>query len=122
MALFLKITSPKVWVRGDFSDDNDHDINMTIYKDNTFTTVQDLTSYTKITIKLIDPNHNSALVQTLSEGISVTSGGLLTWKPTLSNTIHATGLVQVRPVFEKTGEKVTGIGISGTDEIFVRNR
>lgn len=120
MPLFVKITSPKVWARGDYTVDAAHDINMTIYTDAQMTTAKDLTSYTLISMRLIDPNHNGYILQDTTEGITVDASGNLTWKPSISGSPQFKGLTKVRPRFEKNGEKLTALGVAGSDELFVK--
>lgn len=120
MPLFVKITSPKVWALGDYTVDDLHDINMTVYTDPQMTTVKDLTSYTTKSMRLIDPNHNGYTLQDTTEGITVNSSGVVTWKPSISGSPQFKGLVKVRPRFEKSGEKLTAIGVNGSDELFIK--
>ena len=120
MPLFVKITSPKIWAIGDYTTDAAHDINMTVYIDPQFTAAKDLTSYTTIRMRLVDPNHNGYTLQDTNEGITVDASGNLTWKPSISGSPQFKGLVKVRPRFEKSGEKLTAIGVAGSDELMIK--
>jgi hypothetical protein len=120
MALFVKITSPKVWAQGDYTDNATHDINMTIYSDPQMQNTVDLTAFTTITMRLIDPNFNGRLVWDSTTGVTGNASGVLTWQPTSGSTIYTKGTLKVRPRFQDSTQKLTAIGVNGSDEIYVK--
>jgi len=122
MALFVKITSPKVWASGDYTDNTTYDINMTIYSDPQMTSTVDLTSFTTIKIRLIDPNHNGVVIYESSTGITGDANGVIVWQPTQSTRPYHLGLVKVRPTFEDSTQFLTAIGVNASDEIFFRKQ
>jgi len=122
MPLFVKITSAKVWASGDYTDNNTHDINMTVYSDPQMQNVVDLTSFTTITMRLIDPNHNGSEVYSSTTGVTGTNVGVITWQPNSSSRPRILGLVKVRPTFEDSTQFLTAIGVNASDEIFFRKQ
>ena len=120
MALYVKITSPKVWAFGDYTDNATHDINMTIYSDPQMTTVVDLTTFTTITMRLIDPNHNGRLAYESTIGVTGSSLGVITWQPTAGSAPQIQGLVKVRPSFKDSTQKLTAVGVNASDEIYFK--
>ena len=122
MALYLKITSPKEWVSGDYTDNATHDFNCTIYSDPQMQNTVDLTTFTTITLKLFEPNFNEFRVYSTTTGITVTNAGLLTWRPTQSTAPKVVGAFRVRVVVEDSTQKLTAIGVVGSDELFFKKR
>jgi len=120
MALYVKITSPKIWASGDYTDNTTHDINMTIYSDPQMQNVVDLTTFTTITMKVIDPNRHGAQVYSSTTGVTGSSVGVITWQPTVSSAPNLRGLFKVRPTLEDSTQKLTSVGVNASDEIFFK--
>ena len=119
MAVFFKITSPRVWARGDFSDQAARDVNMTVYADQEMTTVLDISSFT-ITLRIIRADFNGPLVYSTTQGLTGSSAGLLVWKPASGDTIRTSGFMKIRPRFESGTERFTAVGVNGSDEILIK--
>lgn len=122
MALYLKITSPKEWVAGDYTDNATHDFNCTIYSDPQMQNTVDLTSFTTTTLKLFDPNFNESEVYSTTIGITTTNAGVLTWRPTISSAPGVHGGLKVRVVLQDSTQKLTAIGVVGSDELFIKRQ
>jgi len=120
MTLYAKITSPKIWASGDYTDNTTHDINITIYSDPQMQNTVDLTTFTTLTMKLIDPNNHAAQVYSSTVGVSGSSVGVITWQPTVSSAPILRGLFKVRPTFEDSTQKLTAVGVNASDEIFFK--
>ena len=119
MTFYCKITSPKIWAIGDFTDNATHDINMTIYSDPQMQNTVDISGYT-ITMRIIDPNFLGRMVQSTSVGLTGDNAGLLVWKPTQGSTLSTKGLFKLQPRFENSTEKLTAVGVNASNEIFVK--
>jgi len=121
MPLYLKITTPKEWVQGDYTDSVNNDLNATVYREPEFTNLIDLTVYT-LTVKLFDPNFNESEVYSSKTGVSGTNVGILSWRPTIASAPDVFGWVKLRLLLTSATERLTAIGISGSDDIFIKRQ
>jgi len=119
MALYVKITSPRVWASGDYSDNDTHDVNMTIYSDPEMTNVVDISGFT-LSLRLITADFNGRLITTINSGLTGSSAGLFVWKPSNSSTIQRAGLLKVRPRFTDSTQRLTAIGVNASDELLIK--
>ncbi len=122
MTVYLKITSPKELVQGDYTDNTTYDLNATIYSDPEMQNVIDLTAFTTLTVKLFEPNFNEQSLYTSTTGVTGTSAGILSWRPTISTAPDVFGWVKLRVILEDATQRLTSIGVSGSDDIFIKRR
>lgn len=120
MPLYVKVISPKVWVYGDYTDSATYDLELKICSDPQMTTPVDLTTFTTITLRMIDPITGEALLHSVY-GLTGDATGNLSWKPNSSNAPYFSGGATVRVWLEKTGTKMTAVGVNGSDEILFKN-
>jgi len=109
MTIYLKITSPKELVQGDYTDNTLYDLNATIYRDPEMQNVIDLTTFDTLTLKLVDPNFNESIVYTSTIGVTGTSLGVLSWRPTISTAPDIFGWVKLRIILEDSTQRLTAI-------------
>jgi len=121
MNLYLKITTPKEWVQGDYTDNTNHDLNATVYREPEFSNTIDLTAYT-LTVKLYDPNFNESELYSSTIGVTGTNAGILSWRPTISSAPNIFGWVKLRITLVSATERLTAIGVSGSDDIVIKRR
>ncbi len=121
MPLYLKITTPKEWIQGDYTDSTSHDLNATVYREPEFTNTIDLTLYT-LTVKLFEPNFNEYELYSSGTGVTGTNAGILSWAPTVDSAPDVFGWVKLRVLLTSATERLTAIGVSGSDDIFIKRR
>ena len=109
----------KSWGAGDYVNDNSLALTGTIYSNEALSTVVDLSTYT-LKIKVY-PIERPDWYQ-ISESAEVVSGSGGTWryKPTI-NKLDVAGVYRVVIQLSKTDERVSAIGIKGSDELLIRN-
>ena len=122
MTVYLKITSPKELVQGDYTDNTLYDLNATIYRDPEMQNIIDLTTFDTLTLKLVDPNFNESILYTSTVGVTGTSLGILSWRPTISTAPDIFGWVKLRVILEDSTQRLTAIGVSGSDDLIVKRR
>ena len=120
MPLYVKITSPRVWASGDYSDATANDLNMEIYNEPEMTNLTDLTVFDTLSLRLITADFNGRLIQTITTGLTGSSVGIFIWKPSASSTIHRAGLIKVRPRFVDGTQRLTAIGVNASDELLIK--
>jgi len=120
MPAYVKVISPKTWVYGDFTDSATYDLEMKIFTDPQMTTALDLTTFTTITLRFIEPVTGDIYFQTVY-GLTGDATGNLYWRPNNGNQAYITGSATIRVWLEKTGTKLTAIGVNGSDEILFKN-
>ncbi len=121
MTVYLKITSNKELVQGDYTDNTTYDLNATIYSDPEMQNTIDLTTFT-LTVKLFEPNFNEQALYSSTTGVTGTSAGVLSWRPTISSAPDVFGWVKLRVILEDSTQRLTSIGVSGSDDIFIKRR
>ena len=118
MVYYLKLDQ-KTWGAGDYVADNAQALTGTIYSNEALTSLVDISSYT-LKIKVY-PRERPDWYQ-LSEDAEIVSGSAGTWryKPTI-NKLDNSGVYRVVIQLSKTDERISAIGIKGSDELLVRN-
>lgn len=126
MPLYLKITTPKEWVQGDYTDNATNDINATVYSDPQMQNTVDLTAADTLIVKLFDPNVRAGIHDTeIYSSDSVITGdasGVATIRFTQSDSPDVYGFLKLRIVYKDSTQRLTAIGVSGSDEIFIKRR
>lgn len=115
MVLYCKLDK-KVWGLDDFTDVNSLGITGTIYSDEQLQTVFDLTGYTP-SFRFIS---QGVLLYDDDDDISIVTAADGTWryKPQ-SGRMIASGNGEVSIRLEKSGTKVSAIGINGSSDLLV---
>ena len=121
MPVYLKITTPKEWIQGDYTDNTTYDLNATIYSDPEMQNVIDLSTFT-LKVKLFDPNFNESELYSSDTGVTGTSLGILSWRPDVSSAPDVFGWVKLRVILTDSTQRLTAIGVSGSDDIFIKRR
>ena len=118
MVYYLKLDQ-KTWGAGDYVADNTLALTGTIYSDEALSSAVNISSYT-LKIKVY-PRERPDWYQ-LSEDADIVSGSDGTWryKPTI-NKLDNAGVYRVVIQLSKTDERLSAIGIKGSDELLVRN-
>lgn len=116
MALYLDLDY-NTWVRKDYTDSTAYDISGTVYRDNTFTTAETSLDTFTGTFRLID-QEGKPLFSTTS-GITLNSDGTFLMAFADGKTPLITGNSKVRLLLEKSGSRLTAIGVNGSDELFL---
>ena len=119
MPLYLKITSPKIWVAGDYTDSATYDLEMKIYSDPQLTTAVDMTTFTTLTLRFIDPNSGGLYFSTTQDLTSDANGNVY-WRPANGRQIYSFGHLKLRLRCEVSGTEVTAVGINGSDSLFIK--
>lgn len=115
MVLYLKMDQ-KNWAQGDYTDSNTYDLSGVVYDENTLTTARDISSFT-VSLRILDQREN--LVYSTSTGLTNTgSSGVFLIKFTNSNTPYLYGSHKIRLRLEDSTNRITAIGVNGSDEIF----
>ena len=115
MVLFLKLDQ-KAWARLDYTNDADFDLSGTIYDDERFATTRNISTFTP-NLRIIDQFGNYVYENTTD--ITVTgSSGIFLIKFTQTNAPYLQGLYKVRLILEKSGSRITAVGVNGSDELF----
>ena len=118
MVYYLKLDQ-KTWGAGDYVADNAQALTGTIYSNEALTSLVDISSYT-LKIKVY-PKERPDWYQ-LSEDAEIVSGSGGTWryKPTI-NKLDNAGVYKVVIQLSKTDERLSAVGIKGSDELLVRS-
>jgi hypothetical protein len=116
MVLYLKMDQ-KTWSQGDFTDSATYDLSGTVYDENTFTTVRDISSFTG-TFRLIDPSSGD-LIFSSDSNLTLNSNGTFTMKFSTGKTPVSNGNTKVRLLLKISGSRITCIGVNGSDELFL---
>jgi hypothetical protein len=116
MALYLKLDQ-KTWVQEDYTDSTTYDISGTVYRNNILTTAETSLNTFTGTFRLIDQEGKS-LFSTQS-GLTLNSDGTFQMTFAQGKTPTLSGNTKVRILLEKSGSRLTAIGVSGSDELFI---
>jgi len=114
MVLYLKLDQ-KSWGQKDFTDSTDFDLSGTVYDDNRFTTARDISSYTG-KFRLI--NYDGDEIFSSDQGLTLNANGTFSMKFAEGATPVIRGSYKVRIRLEKTGNRLTAVGVNGSDELF----
>lgn len=118
MVFYLNLDQ-KTWGAGDYVDTNSLALTGTIYSNAELTSAQDITGYT-LKIKVY-PRERPDWYQVSDDAEIVTAtSGTWRYKPTI-NKIDDAGVYRVVIQLSKTDERISAIGIKGSDELLVRN-
>ena len=115
MVLFLKLDQ-KAWARLDYTDDASFDLSGTVYDDDRFATTRNISGFTP-TLRIIDQYGDYVYENTTDITVSGSSGIFLI-KFTQTNAPYLKGLYKVRLILEKSGSRITAVGVNGSDELF----
>ena len=115
MPLYLKLDS-KMWVQGDFTTSNTYDMSGTVYDDARFATTRDISSFTP-TLQFID--YDGSVVYSTTTGLTNTgSAGIILIKFSQDNSPYLNGFYKTRLILESSGNRITCIGVNGSDDMF----
>lgn len=116
MVLYVKMAHNK-WTYGDYTNDTTYDLHANVYSDAKFTTSVNLSQqFTSSKMYLIDDDDN--MVYSSSTVTSFDSNGVIRIQFTSSTFPYLIGKYRIRIVLEKSGTRVTCIGVNGSDVIF----
>lgn len=116
MALYLKLDQA-TWVQEDYTDSSTYDLSGTIYRDNTFTTAETSLNTFTGTFRLID-QEGKQLFSTDS-GLTLNADGTFTMTFAQGKTPTVSGNTKLRILLEKSGSRLTAVGVNGSDELFL---
>lgn len=106
-----------IWVQGDYTGDTTYDLSGAIYRDSTLTTLEsDLDDFT-LTFKFI--NMEGYTVYSNPTDITGVAAGTFTVKFAQTRAPDLNGLFFVRVILEKSGSRLTAIGVNGSDRMFI---
>ena len=117
MPLYIKMDQ-KTWVRGDYTNSASFDLSGTVYDENTFTTTRDISGYTGL-LRLLD-NEGRAIYSS-GDNLTLGADGTILIKFSNTNTVYARGLIKVRLRLTDSNNRLTCVGVNGSDEIFIEN-
>lgn len=115
MVLYLKMNE-KAWAYGDYTNSASFDLSGTVYSDDKLSSTVNITSYTP-TLYFIDYEGNR--VYSTTTGITVSAGsGVFSILFSQDNTPVLQGYYRVRLLLESTGNRLTCVGVNGSDDMF----
>jgi len=117
MVLYLKLDQ-KVWGQSDYTDSSSFDLSGTVYDENTLATARDISGYTG-TFRLLDNRGN--LVFSSSTGLTLNADGTFTMTFAEGSSPYTTGNHVLRLRLESSGNRLTCIGVNGSDYIFIED-
>ena len=117
MPFYLKLDQ-KTWASGDYVNTNAYALTGTIYSNEALSSAQSLSGYT-LKIKIYPKERPDWYI--VSEDAEIVSAGAGTWryKPTI-NKIDIQGVYRVVIQCSATDERISAVGIKGSDELLVR--
>ena len=115
MVLYLKMDQ-KTWGQLDFTNSATFDLSGTVYDENTFATTRDISSYTG-TFRLI--NQDGGTIFSTTTDLTLNSDGTFLMQFAEGAAPRYHGNVKVRLRLESSGNRLTCIGVNGSDEIFL---
>lgn len=117
MALYLKMDQ-KTWAQGDYTDSSTYDLSGTVYRDNTLSTAETSLDTFTGTFRLIDPNNGNVRYSS-TVGLTLVSDGTFTMTFAQSSSPSLHGNFNVRLSLEKTDNRLSAIGVHGSDELYL---
>lgn len=115
MVLYLKLDQ-KAWARLDYTDDSSFDLSGTVYDDERFATTRNISGFTA-TLRFI--NYDGSYIYENTTDVTVTgSAGIFLVKFTQTNAPSLRGLYKCRLILEKSGSRLTAVGVNGSDDLF----
>ena len=119
MALYLKMDQ-HVWAEDDYTDSGTYDLSGAVYRDSTFTTLEsDLENFTG-SFRLIDED-GGVVYENDTSDLTLDTSGTFTIKFRQSYAPTVYGSFRVRLKLEKSGSRLTAIGINGSDQLFIEH-
>ena len=115
MVLYLKMDQ-NVWAQRDFTDSATYDLSGTVYDDNTFTTVRDISGFTGI-FRIID--QEGGTIFSSDDILTLNSDGTFLVKFLESQRPMIAGIFKIRLRLEVAGSRLTAVGVNGSDDIFL---
>jgi len=115
MVLYLKLDQ-KVWVQGDYTDSANFDLSGTIYDENTFTTTRDISGYSGV-FRLI--NQDGSAMFSSDQNLTLNSDGTFLMKFAEGKTPSTHGMVRVRLRLTDSTNRLTCVGVNGSDELYL---
>lgn len=119
MVLYVKMDQ-HTWVEGDYTDGATYDLSGAIYRDSTLTTLEsDLENFTGI-FKLIDDEGVTHYENNTADLVLDTSG-TFTVRFNQNRAPSTYGSFKVRILLEKSGSRLTAVGVNGSDVLFIEH-
>lgn len=115
MPLYIKMDQNR-WVQQDYTDANNHDLSGTVYREPEFTNTVDISVYTTVTLRLIDSQGNT-LFSTV-DNITANSDGTILFKFGSGQSPFLSGMTLVRVRFEDSTNRLTAVGVNGSDIVY----
>lgn len=119
MVLYVKMDQ-HVWAEDDYTNGSTYDLSGSIYRDSTFTTLEsDLENFTG-SFRLID-DQGYCHYENNSSDLTLATDGTFTITFSQSNAPTVYGAFRVRIKLEKSGSRLTAIGVNGSDRLFIEH-
>ena len=115
MVLYLRMDQ-KTWSQLDFTNSSTYDLSGTVYDENTLTTTRDISGFTG-TFRFIDQAGKTVFSTTTN--LTLNADGTFLMQFAEGATPHYHGNVKVRLRLVSSGNRLTCIGVNGSDEIFL---
>jgi len=116
MVLYLKMDQ-QTWSQLDYTNSTTYDLSGTVYRDNTFATAETALDTFTGTFRLI--NQDGGTVFSTTTNLTLNSDGTFTMEFDPGSTPHISGGYRVRLRLEKSGSRLTVVGVNGSDELFL---
>ena len=104
----------------DFSSNAARDFSGTVYTTEALDVALDISGFgTTSELRFLDPNNDSVRFSTVSD-LTLNADGTFTWRPTgTGRSVNTIGWVKVRLLLISSTERVTAIGVNGSDDLFI---
>lgn len=108
------------WTQGDYTNSTTYDISGTVYDENTLTTARDISGFTG-TFRLIHPSTGALIFSSVkgSSNLTLNSNGTFQMTFAEGKTPIASGITKVRLLLESSGNRITCVGVNGSDELYL---
>ena len=117
MVLYIKLAHNK-WTNGDYTNDSTYDLHGNVYSDAKFENSVNIKNiFTSSKIYFIDDDGNTMYSSSTASSFD-NSAGVFRIQFTQSTYPSLTGRYRLRLVLEKSGTRVTCIGVNGSDIVF----
>lgn len=119
MALYVKMDQ-HIWAEDDYTDSATYDLSGAVYRESTFTTLEsDLETFTG-SFRLINDD-GEVVYENNTSDLTLDTSGTFTMKFSQSRAPTVYGQFKVRIKLEKSGSKLTAIGVNGSDLLFIEH-
>lgn len=115
MPLYIKMDQNR-WVNQDFTDSNSYDLSGTVYSEPEFTNTVDISSYTTVTLRVI--NNDGNVLFSTTDNITANSDGTILFKFGVGKTPFFSGAGTIRVRFEDSTNRLTAVGVNGSDIVY----